>query len=59
MVYVAPSTIVHYIDAHGYAPPPAFCHAVFTCPPMRTMEYRHDLLHWPPEFVAKYLKQPG
>lgn len=37
--YAAPSTIVHYIDAHEYAPPPEFVEAVMACPPMRSMEY--------------------
>lgn len=38
-VYVAPSLILHYIDAHGYAPPDAFWEAVRACPPMRSMAY--------------------
>ncbi|MCE9573191.1 MAG: hypothetical protein K8W52_08545 [Deltaproteobacteria bacterium] len=33
VLYVAPSSIVHYIDSHGYAPPAAFCAAVLACPP--------------------------
>lgn len=37
--YAAPSTIVHYIDAHEYAPPAEFVEAVMACPPMRSMEY--------------------
>lgn len=32
-VYVAPSLIVHYIEAHGYRPPDSFCRAVLDCPP--------------------------
>jgi hypothetical protein len=38
-IFVAPSTIAHYIDAHEYAPPSAFCDAVIACPQMRSMEY--------------------
>jgi hypothetical protein len=38
-MYVAPSTILHYIDAHEYAPPEEFQRAVLACPPMRSMEY--------------------
>lgn len=38
-VYVAPSLVVHYIDAHGYLPPGEFQRAVEACPPMRSMEY--------------------
>jgi len=57
-LYVAPSSIVHYIDAHGYAPPAVFCAAVLACPPMGSMEYRMALLRSPPEFVAAYVKRP-
>lgn len=47
-VYVAPSTIVHYIDAHGYGPPVEFQVAVRRSPAMRSMDYlrlvqRHGL----------------
>lgn len=38
-VYVAPSLVLHYIDAHGYVPPDEFLRAVEACPPMRSMEY--------------------
>lgn len=38
-LFVAPSLIAHYIDAHGYAPPIEFQEAVQRCPPMRSMEY--------------------
>lgn len=38
-VYVAPSLVLHYIDAHGYAPPDEFQRAVAACPPTRSMEY--------------------
>lgn len=46
--YVAPSLILHYIDAHEYAPPAEFQLAVTACPPMRSMPYlmavrRHGL----------------
>ena len=43
-VYVAPSLIVHYIDAHEYTPPQPFCHALLTCPPMRSPAYFRALL---------------
>jgi hypothetical protein len=36
---VAPSLIIHYIDAHEYSPPPEFCDAVLACPEMRSMDY--------------------
>ena len=38
-VFAAPSMILHYIDAHEYAPPEAFIRAVLACPEMRSMEY--------------------
>ncbi|MEP7123733.1 MAG: hypothetical protein ABJE95_22585 [Byssovorax sp.] len=38
-VYVAPSLVLHYIDAHEYAPPDAFRRAVEACPEMRSMAY--------------------
>ncbi len=43
-IYVAPSLILHYIDAHGYAPPEQFQQAVMRCPPMKSMEYLKALL---------------
>jgi hypothetical protein len=38
-IYVCPELIVHYMNAHGYAPPSVFCNAVLACPPMRSMQY--------------------
>ena len=38
-IYVCPELIVHYMNAHEYAPPDAFCRAVLACPPMRSMQY--------------------
>ena len=38
-IFVAPSLILHYIDAHGYRPPDAFIDAVRQCPPQRSPEY--------------------
>ena len=43
-VFVAPELILHYMNAHHYRPPEAFCRAVLACPPMRTMAYRRALL---------------
>lgn len=39
VLYAAPSLILHYLDAHGYAPPGEFQRAVLGCPPMRSMDY--------------------
>jgi hypothetical protein len=42
-VFVAPSLIAHYIDAHDYAPPAEFQQAVMNCPAMRSMAYLNML----------------
>lgn len=38
-MYVVPSMALHYIDAHEYAPPVAFQHAVMNCPSTESTEY--------------------
>lgn len=38
-VFVAPTMILHYIDAHEYVPPKEFQEAVLKCPEMRSMAY--------------------
>jgi hypothetical protein len=43
-LYVSPTLITHYINAHGYHPPTNFCNAVLACPPTRSMEYLKALL---------------
>jgi hypothetical protein len=43
-IYVCPELIVHYMNAHGYAPPAEFCDAVLACPPMRSQQYFKELL---------------
>jgi hypothetical protein len=40
-VYVAPSLIAHYIQAHRYSPPKEFVDAVLRCPEMHSEEYLH------------------
>jgi hypothetical protein len=42
-LYVAPSLIAHYIDAHGYQPPVEFMSAVAALPEMRSMAYLREL----------------
>jgi len=42
-VFVAPSLIAHYIDAHEYAPPDEFQRAVVACP-RTSIEHRRKLL---------------
>ncbi len=39
VLYMAPSLIVHYIDAHEYKPPGEFIDAVMACPEMRSAGY--------------------
>jgi hypothetical protein len=43
-VYVAPATIVHYIDSHEYQPPEAFQRAVMACPEPGTTRFLHGLM---------------
>lgn len=43
-VYVAPATIVHYIDSHEYQPPEAFQRAVVACPEPRSTRFLHGLM---------------
>lgn len=39
LLYVAPQMVIHYVERHGYAPPPAFVSAVLDCPLPGTPEY--------------------
>jgi hypothetical protein len=45
MLWICPTSITHYIDAHSFGLPPAFCEAVLKCPPMRSVEYFKALLN--------------
>lgn len=38
-LYIVPSLVLHYIDAHQYAPPEEFVKAVLECPPVRSQDY--------------------
>jgi hypothetical protein len=42
-VYVSPSLIAHYVDAHEYCPPIDFVSAVLECLPMRSVGYLKKL----------------
>jgi hypothetical protein len=54
-LYVAPSTIIHYIDAHEYAPPDEFQIAVLNCPEMRSMPYLKLIrANAPPGFLQRF-----
>ncbi len=39
VAYVAPSLLFHYVDSHGYGPPPEFVEAVRACPDPTSAEY--------------------
>lgn len=53
VLYVAPSLILHYMDAHGYGPPKEFQASVMSCPPMRSMDYLKAVLkNGPKGFMA-------
>jgi hypothetical protein len=42
-VYVAPSLVAHYIDAHKYCPPVDFQEAVLNCPEMKSLAYLTEI----------------
>ncbi len=42
-VFVSPSLVAHYVDAHRYVPPEEFQRAVIECPTMGTLPYRKAL----------------
>lgn len=44
IIYVCPEVIVHYLNAHHYAPPVEFRNAVMSCPPMHSVEYLRAIL---------------
>lgn len=44
VIYVAPSMIAHYIDAHAYEPPAVFWEAVMKCPEMWSDAYGQALI---------------
>jgi hypothetical protein len=40
LLFVAPEMVVHYVEQHGYSPPPEFVAAVLRAPLPDTEEYR-------------------
>jgi hypothetical protein len=42
-IYVAPSLITHYVDAHECYPPADFQQAVLKCPEMKSFAYLRDM----------------
>lgn len=39
VIYIAPATITHYVEDHGYLPPEAFVRAVMSCPDYGSAAY--------------------
>ena len=50
-VYVAPSLVMHYLDAHEYTLPEVFVEAIRGCPPMGTAKYLAALRTSCPEII--------
>lgn len=50
-VYVAPTLVFHYIEAHGYCPPEGFIRAVLDCPEQDTAAYRERMRRFPAWWV--------
>lgn len=55
VIYIAPSLVLHYIDAHCYAPPEVFQSAVLACPGSRGMAYMKALRSNGPPGLARLL----
>lgn len=54
--FMAPSLVLHYLDAHEYAPPPQFVEAVLQCPPTDSREYMILAKRACPQFVMAWAK---
>lgn len=46
-LFVTPSNLAHYVDAHGYCPPLEFQNAVMNCPDQQSSDYKRALLSTP------------
>ena len=58
-LFVSPSSITHYIDAHGYCPPSKYQRAVMNCPAMCSVEYMQALLATPAKAWLQRLREPA
>ena len=56
-VFLAPRLISHYIEAHGYVPPPQFQDAVLACRPMRSEAYFAALTRVAPPLLRPHLRE--
>jgi hypothetical protein len=50
-VYVAPELVLHYIETHGYSPPPGFIAAILDCPDQDSLAYRERMRQFPAWWV--------
>lgn len=57
--FVAPSTILHYVDSHDYCPPPEFQSAVVSCPDMRSLAYFKALRSSGPKWLSAFAGGSG
>lgn len=55
-LFVSPSNIAHYIDAHQYCPPSRFQQAVLVCPEMQSSAFSRSLLCTPAREWLRRLK---
>lgn len=53
VLYVVPSLVLHYMDAHEYAPPEAFTEALWACPPVRSKDYGEAVRRLAPPGLLK------
>jgi hypothetical protein len=53
-LFISPTSVAHYIDAHGYFPPVEFQQAIVNCPEMPSQEYMRALLATP---VVEWLRR--
>ena len=61
LLFVAPEMVVHYIEQHGYCPPPEFVAAVLRSPLPDTEEYQvvtEPFWHLHRESVRRMMKGP-
>ena len=56
-LFVSPSNIAHYVDAHAYCPPAEFREAVMNCPDMRSTDYMRALLATPARDWLRKLRE--
>jgi len=59
LIYVAPESIVHYVDAHGYRPPDEFMDAVMRCPRTSSAKYFGAIRANGGEFARRVALVPG